>query len=110
MKRAPHNVRSPTYRSFRLKEENLVPPTTWRDVSPGLGGQPSRVPRSSGWHALIVDRDPEGSVEARPAGGSEPERAAARHAFEPSEVQQAIENPGSNLSLEVIATLAPVET
>jgi hypothetical protein len=35
---------------------------------------------------------------------------AARHGFEPSELQQTIQNPGSDESLEVITTLAPVET
>jgi hypothetical protein len=38
------------------------------------------------------------------------ERTAARHTFEPSELQEASQNPSSDKSLEVITTLAPVET
>src|SRR5215475_13072321 len=48
--------------------------------------------------------------QARPSRRRQLECTVARHGFEPSELQQAIQNPSSDESLEVITTLAPVET
>jgi hypothetical protein len=59
---------------------------------------------------LVVDLDLEGLGQARPSGRRQLECTAARHTFEPSELQQTIQNPSTDESLEVITTLAPVET
>ena len=37
------------------------------------------------------------------------ERSATRHAFEPSELQETIQNSSSDESLDVITALAPIE-
>src|SRR5215475_9941843 len=48
--------------------------------------------------------------QARPSRRRQLECTAARHTFEPSELQQTTQNPSSDEPLEVITTLAPVET
>src|SRR6476619_7047208 len=59
---------------------------------------------------LVADLDLEGLGQARFSSRRHLECAAARRTFEPSELQQTIQNPGADESLEVITTLAPVET
>jgi hypothetical protein len=58
----------------------------------------------------MVDLDLEDFGQPRLARGRKLERTAARHGFEPFELQQAIQNPSSNEPLQVITTLAPIET
>src|SRR6188474_2413631 len=59
---------------------------------------------------LVVDLDPEGLGQARFSSRRQLECTDARRTFEPSELQQTIQNPGADESLEVVTTLAPVET
>ncbi len=59
---------------------------------------------------FIVDFDLECFGQARPSRRRQSECAVARHRFEPSELQQAIQNPGTDESFDVITALAPVET
>ena len=75
-----------------------------------LSCQASWVGQPSGCDTLIADLDLEDFEQARPSRRRELEGAAARHAFEPFKLQQAIQNPSSDKTLEVITTFAPVET
>ena len=75
-----------------------------------LSCQTARVAEPTGWRALVVDLDLEDFGQARPSGRRQLECTAARQTFEPSELQETIQNPSSDESLEVITTLAPVET
>jgi len=58
----------------------------------------------------VVDLDLEDFGQARPSRRRELECAAARHTFEPSELQHTIQYSSSDESPEVIAALTPVET
>jgi hypothetical protein len=57
-----------------------------------------------------TELDTEQLGQSRSAGRRQPERTTPRHALEPCEFQQAVENGGSDQALEVTATLGPVET
>jgi len=52
-----------------------------------LSCQPSWVAYSTGWHALVVDLDLECFGQACPSRRRELECTAARHTFEPSDLQ-----------------------
>ena len=59
--------------------------------------------------STVPDLDLEALGEARSSGRRYLERAAARYMLEPCELEQTIQNPCPDDSLEVIATLAPIE-
>jgi hypothetical protein len=68
------------------------------------------VARAADRGRAVCDLDLEDFGQARSSRRRQLECTAARHTFEPSEFQQTIQNPSSDESLEVITTLAPVET